>query len=159
MRKEFERAILLLEKQNEERLGLSASQIGELIKTIIMTPFDHRILNLPNLLGGRLIQCLVPSERIPSELVVQLIMKLLTSFRSLDVKTTLMAALRWLNCILQYNVCHMDDMEVLYELLLTLLHKQPLVRLFVLCPLSNILDCLDFPDKPCDGLAFEDNRQ
>ena len=101
--------------------------------------------------------CLVPKETVPSQSILQLAMKILTSFRHLDTKNTIEQTLRWLNCILQYSVCQTDDMEVLYELLLPLLHRQSLVSFFfILLPLNNT-NLLPFTDISGNGPIIEDN--
>ena len=143
--------------RNQENLGLSVSQFERLTQAIICKTTSRNILNLPNKYSCQLMGCLVPKETVPSESILQLVMKILTSFRLLDTKNTIEQALRWLNCILQYSVCQTDDMEVLYELLLPLLHRQSLVSFFfILLPLNNT-NLLPFTDISGNGPIIEDN--
>jgi len=130
----FKKALQLLEDRvhrNHENLGLSIDQFEELIRTIISktTSLSRSILNLPDSYGCQLMQSLVPKETVPSELILELAMKILTSFR--DNKKLIEQTLRWLNCILQYSACQTDEMEVLYELLLPLLQRQSLTSLVI----------------------------
>ena len=147
----FKKALQLLEDRvhrNHENLGLSIDQFERLIRTIISktTSLSRSILNLPDSYGCQLMQSLVPKETVPSELILELAMKILTSFR--DNKKLIEQTLRWLNCILQYSACQTDEMEVLYELLLPLLQRQSLVSFFFyFVSINNALFALRLPSS------------
>ena len=155
----FKKALQLLEDRvhrNHENLGLSIDQFEKLIRTIISktTSLSRSILNLPDSYGCQLMQSLVPKETVPSELILELAMKILTSFR--DNKKLIEQTLRWLNCILQYSACQTDEMEVLYELLLPLLQRQSLVSFFYYFLSINNTNLLPFSDIFGNRFTFED---
>lgn len=119
--------------------GLSEAQISRLINAITSygakgrtrsgfnLASDVTAMDLPSPASIRLISCLVPGSRISGESVRDLALWALTNWRKMNIKCALEPVLRWVNCILHYDLCPLKDLQVIYEGFLPLLNHSIIV--------------------------------
>ena len=74
----------------------------------------------------RLIEALIPKEPIHGEDLVRICHWAMGNRDHLNEPSILLPVLRWINCILHYELCTLQGMESLYELFLQSLHKKNL---------------------------------
>ena len=76
------------------------------------------ILNLRAGASKRLIEAMVPNGEISGESVVKLSLWAMGNRTSLNETSVLLPVLKWVNCILHYELCQTNQIENLYELFL-----------------------------------------
>ena len=76
------------------------------------------ILRLKPGLSKRLVEALIPNSEINPKSVVKLCSWALGNRMLLNETSVLLPVLKWVNCILHYELCPIDSLETLYEPLL-----------------------------------------
>ena len=112
---------------NEENGGFEESFVKDFLCIISDCEFSKKdpqkrstsvrsstILNLPVYLGCRILSSLVPNRKLDPEDVQDFACWVLTNHKRLH-KLSLESSLRWINCVLQYQVCPVEDLQCLYE--------------------------------------------
>lgn len=126
---------------DSENLGLPANYVESFIDVI--TKHDDKkyalvknmdiVLNSGLILGqnatqsAAIISCLVPTEKISVNSIRTFALWAITNRYRLDIKFCLQPALRWINCVLQYEICSVTDLQCLYEAFFQLLIFKSLV--------------------------------
>ena len=87
------------------------------------------ILNLKAGQTKRLIETLIPNGEVNGKTVVKLCYWALGNRHDLNENSVLLPILRWLNCILHYELCSSKPLEALYELFLHSLDHKTLVSI------------------------------
>ena len=107
--------------------GLSKDQLMRLVELIakkqikikreqqFLAMNNSTALNLPGYLSARFIRCLVPKEKLSGDVVQLLALWLLTNCHRLSIKHCLEPMLRWINSVLQFDICVIRDLRCLYE--------------------------------------------
>ena len=89
-------------------------------------------LNILNLTAGaskRLLEAMIPNSEVTSESVYKLAAWALGNRNSLNETSVLVPVLKWINCILHYQLCEIELLENVYELFLQALHIKNIVSI------------------------------
>ena len=132
---------------NDNAPGLDATFVEDFIKVIV--DYDNKNarpnkkshsdrsgekLGNVSILGqalshtSKLISCLVPKQNLDGDVLRLFTVWTVTNFRRLNVKHCLEPALRWINCVLQYDVCKVEDIQCIYEPFFHILGLKTVVR-------------------------------
>ena len=90
---------------------------------------SRTILGLKVGQSKRLIEAMVPNAEISPESAVKLCHWALGNWSDLNETSVLLPIMRWLNCILHYELCSSKAFETLYELFLQSLDCKTLVSI------------------------------
>ena len=89
------------------------------------------ILNLPAGASKRLLEAIIPNSEISSEIVIKLAAWAMGNRNSLNETSVLLPVLKWINCILHYQLCEVQHLEKMYELLFQSLHIKNIVSITI----------------------------
>ncbi len=77
--------------------------------------YNCTILGLTPTQASRFILSLVPREKLNPVTIRTFALWAITNCRRLNTKSCLLPAMRWINCVLQYDVCQAEELLPLYE--------------------------------------------